>query len=525
MPKLTVAVADAAPTAVDAAFAERRPSPFTLVVFGASGDLTRRKLVPALYSLDKRGLLPEKFSLIGVARRPMGDEAFRSGLQEALRQFTDDGQDWDRLRNVHYFQSNYADRGSFEELAALLNRVDQEQGIGGNRLFYLATPPEAYATITALLGEVGLGGDWKGGYSRIVVEKPFGRDLSTARDLNVRMHKVFNEEQIFRIDHYLGKETVQNILVFRLANGIFEPIWNRQYVDNVQISIAEDIGLEGRGLYYEESGALRDMLQNHLLQLLSLVAMEPPASFDADAVRDEKVKLLHAIRPFDAQSARANVVRGQYAAGRIGGKAVPGYREESGVAQDSQTETYAAMKLLIDNWRWAGVPFYVRTGKRLQRRATEVAVTFRPAPHSAFRHTGTGALEANQLVLHIQPDEGIGLRFGAKLPGPAIKIQEVDMNFSYGAFQAQRPEAYERLLLEAALGDSTLFTRRDEVEAAWALMTPVLEAWGRVDTPAGMAGGSVGNREVPLCPYPAGGWGPPEADALIERDGRQWRKP
>ena len=520
---MSVVVTDPAATEVE--FAERRPAPLTLIVFGASGDLTRRKLVPALYSLDRRGMLPEKFSLIGVARRPMGDEAFRSGLQEALRQFTGDGEDWDRLKDVHYFQGDYSDRASFQELATLLARVDQEHGIGGNRLFYLATPPEAYATITALLGEVGLGGRWKGGYSRIVVEKPFGRDLTTARDLNVRMQKVFKEEQIFRIDHYLGKETVQNILVFRLANGIFEPLWNRQYVDHVQISIAEDIGLEGRGLYYEESGALRDMLQNHLLQLLSLVAMEPPASFDADAVRDEKVKLLHAIRPFDAQSVRTNVVRGQYVAGRSGGKAVPGYREESGVAPDSQTETYAAMKLLIDNWRWAGVPFYVRTGKRLQRRATEVAVQFRPAPHSAFRHTGAGPLEANQLVLHIQPDEGIGLRFGAKLPGPAIKIQEVDMNFSYGAFQAHRPEAYERLLLEAALGDSTLFTRRDEVEAAWALMTPLLEAWGRVDTPAGVAGGSVGNRDVPLCPYPAGGWGPAEADALIERDGRQWRKP
>ncbi len=527
MPEVAVTVDQVgAETGVEGS-AERRPAPFTLVIFGASGDLMRRKLVPALYSLDKKGLLPERFALVGVARRPMGDEAFKSGLQEGLRQFAADGDAvWNRLgKQVSYFQGNYSDRGSFEGLVALLERVEREQGIGGNRLFYLATPPEAYATIAELLGAVGLGGDWKGGYSRIVVEKPFGRDLATARELNARMQRVFREEQIFRIDHYLGKETVQNILVFRLANGIFEPLWNRQYVDHVQISIAEDIGLEGRGLYYEESGALRDMMQNHLLQLLSLVAMEPPASFDTNAVRDEKVKLLHAIRPLEGQALRENVIRGQYVAGRVGGKAVPGYREESGVAPDSQTETYMAMKLHIDNWRWAGVPFYVRTGKRLGKRSTEVDVVFRPAPHSAFRNTGAGVLEANHLVLHIQPDEGIGLRFGAKQPGPAIKIQEVDMSFSYGSFQAQRPEAYERLLLEAALGDSTLFTRRDEVEAAWALVTPILEAWGRTDTPEGVAGGSVGNRDVPLCPYPAGSWGPAEADALLERDGRQWRKP
>ncbi len=507
--------------------AERRPAPFLLVVFGASGDLTRRKLVPALYSLDRKGLLPERFALVGVARRPLGDEAFRSGLQEGLRQFGG-GEDWtwDRLRDqVFYFQSNYSDPASFRDLKALLDRLAKERGVGGNRLYYLATPPEAYAGITELLGAVGLGGDWGAGYSRIVVEKPFGRDLDTARELNHKMHSVFREEQIFRIDHYLGKETVQNILVFRLANGIFEPIWNRQYVDHVQISIAEGIGLEGRGLYYEESGALRDMMQNHLLQLLSLVAMEPPASFDAAAVRDEKVKLLHAIRPFDAHSALENVVRGQYTAGRVDGKPVPGYREESGVAPDSQTETFAACKLLIDNWRWAGVPFYVRTGKRLARRATEVAVVFRPAPHSAFRNTGTPALDPNELVLRIQPDEGIGLRFGAKVPGAAIRIQDVDMDFSYGKFGDERPEAYERLLLEAALGDSTLFTRRDEVEAAWALMTPVLQAWGRVDTPEGMSGGSVGNRQVALSPYPAGSWGPSQADELIARDGRAWRKP
>ncbi len=508
--------------------AERRPAPFTLVIFGASGDLTRRKLVPALCSLDRKGLLPEKFSLVGVARRPLGDEAFRSGLQEGLRQFAGADGDWiwERLRDqVFYFQSNYSERESFVELASLLARLDREKGIGGNRLYYLATPPEAYAGITELLGAVGLGGDWAPGYSRIVVEKPFGRDLTTARDLNHKMHAVFREDQIFRIDHYLGKETVQNILVFRLANGIFEPIWNRQYVDHVQISIAENIGLEGRGLYYEESGALRDMLQNHLLQLLSLVAMEPPAHFGADAVRDEKVKLLNAIRPFDARTAIETVVRGQYAAGRVGGKPVPGYREESGVAPDSQTETFVACKLLIDNWRWAGVPFYVRTGKRLAKRATEVAVVFRPAPHSAFRNTVSPSLEPNELVLRIQPDEGIQLRFGAKVPGPTIRIQDVDMDFSYGSFGDERPEAYERLLLEAALGDSTLFTRRDEVKAAWALMTPVLEAWGRVDTEQGMSGGSVGNRQVPLCPYPAGSWGPAEAEALIERDGRTWRKP
>jgi glucose-6-phosphate 1-dehydrogenase len=522
---VVVTVDPAASVAAEAAGPrERRPAPFILVIFGASGDLTRRKLVPALYSLDKRGLLPERFALVGVARRPLGTEAFRNGLQEALRQFAT-GDTWDRLRDqVFYFQSNYSDRSSFEELAALLARIDRDLQIGGNRLYYLATPPEAYVPIAELLGAVGLGGDWTAGYSRIVVEKPFGRDLQTARELNRKLHAVFREDQIFRIDHYLGKETVQNILVFRLANGIFEPLWNRQYVDHVQISIAESIGLEGRGLYYEESGALRDMVQNHLLQLLSLVAMEPPASFDAESVRDEKVKLLRAIRPLDGRAALEQVVRGQYVAGRVGGQPVPGYREESGVAPDSQTETYVAMKLLIDNWRWAGVPFYVRTGKRLARRATEVAVVFRPAPHSAFRNTGLVALDTNELILRIQPDEGIGLRFAAKVPGPAIRIQDVEMEFSYGSF-GEHPEAYERLLLDAALGDSTLFTRRDEVEAAWGLVTPILEAWGRVDTEEGVAGGSVGNRQVPLCPYPAGSWGPPEADALIERDGRAWRKP
>jgi len=528
---MTVLVDQAAPGGAEQVGpAERRPAPFTLVIFGASGDLTRRKLVPALYSLDRKGLLPEKFALVGVARRPLGDEAFRSGLQEGLRQFGGGGAGedwgWNRLRDqVFYFQSNYSDRDSFEQLKALLDRVARERGIGGNRLYYLATPPEAYAGITDLLGQVGLGGDWSAGYSRIVVEKPFGRDLDTARDLNSKMHSVFREDQIFRIDHYLGKETVQNILVFRLANGIFEPLWNRQYVDHVQISIAETIGLEGRGLYYEESGALRDMMQNHMLQLLSLVAMEPPASFDAGAVRDEKVKLLHAIRPFDARTAVEHVVRGQYMAGRVGGKPVPGYREESGVAPDSQTETYVACKLLIDNWRWAGVPFYIRTGKRLGRRATEVAVVFRPAPHSAFRNTGSPSLDPNELILRIQPDEGIGLRFGAKVPGPAIRIQDVDMDFPYGRLGDERPEAYERLLLETAVGDSTLFTRRDEVEAAWALMTPVLQSWGRVDTAAGMSGGSVGNRQVALCHYPAGGWGPEEAEQLIKKDGRAWRKP
>jgi glucose-6-phosphate 1-dehydrogenase len=519
----TVARAGAAP----GSSGERHPAPFMLVVFGATGDLTRRKLVPALYSLDRKGLLPSRFVLVGVGRRPLGDPAFRNGLQEGLRQFAgSDSEAWPRLsEQTRYFQGAYDDPASFRDLAALLARLDAEQGIGGNRLYYLATPPEAYAVITEQLGRAGLGGDWSQGWSRIVVEKPFGRDVDSARLLNKQLHQVFREEQIFRIDHYLGKETVQNILVFRLANGIFEPMWNRQYVDHVQISIAERIGLEGRGLYYEESGALRDMVQNHLLQLLCLVAMEPPASFDADAVRDEKVKLLHAIRPLDARSVLTQVVRGQYAAGRMDGQAVPGYRSESGVAAESQTETFVAMKLMIDNWRWAGVPFYVRTGKRLPRRVSEVAVVFRPAPHSAFRRTEAGNLAPNQLVLRIQPDEGIGLQFATKVPGPAIRIQDVFMDFSYGAFGSEQPEAYERLLLDAALGDSTLFTRRDEVEAAWDLVTPVLRGWGRIDTSEGVAGGAVGNRDVPLHTYEAGTWGPAAADELLARDGRAWRRP
>lgn len=514
--------------AVDQAMTgERRPGPFMLVVFGATGDLTRRKLVPALHSLDAQGLLPEHFALVGVGRRPLGDPAFKSGLQEGLRQFAgSEDKVWGRLADqVRYFQGDYDDPSSFRELAQLLASLDAEHGTAGNRLYYLATPPEAYAVIAEQLGRAGLGGTWKAGWARIVVEKPFGRDVDSARLLNQQLHKVFREEQIFRIDHYLGKETVQNILVFRLANGIFEPLWNRQYVDHVQISISERIGLEGRGLYYEESGALRDMVQNHLLQLLCLVAMEPPASFDANAVRDEKVKLFHAIRPFDAQSVLENVVRGQYAAGRVDGQNAPAYRAESGVAAESQTETYVAMKLMIDNWRWAGVPFYVRTGKRLPKRATEVAVVFRPAPHSAFRRTDAGTLAPNELVLRIQPDEGIGLQFATKVPGPNIRTQDVFMDFSYGSFSAHPPEAYERLLLDAALGDAALFTRRDEVEAAWDLVTPVLRGWGRVDTADAMAGGAVGNRDVPLHSYEAGSWGPAQADQLLARDGRTWRKP
>ncbi len=505
---------------------ERKPLPFTLVVFGASGDLTRRKLVPALYSMDRRGLLPEQFAMVGVARRPLGDEAFRNGLREGLHQFSEVGAGtrWDRLdHQVSYFQGDYQDAASFEALKRQLDELSKEKGLGGNRLYYLATPPEAYAVIAEQLGKAGMGGDWTGGWSRIIVEKPFGRDLTTAQDLNRRLQAVFSEDQIFRIDHYLGKETVQNILVFRLANGIFEPLWNRQYVDHVQISIAEHIGLEGRGLYYEEAGALRDMVQNHVIQLLSLVAMEPPASFGADSVRDEKVKLLRAIRPYSSKDVLRSVVRGQYGAGTVDGQLVPGYREESGVAPDSQTETFVAMKVLIDNWRWAGVPFYVRTGKRLPRRSTEVVVAFRPAPHSAFRNTVTTGLDANELILRIQPDEGIGLRFGTKIPGPTIRIQDAEMQFSYGTFGGKQPEAYERLLLDAALGDSTLFTRRDEVEAAWALTTPILEAWGRVDSADGPAGGAVGNRDVPLPVYPAGSWGPAEVDRLLAADGHAWR--
>jgi glucose-6-phosphate 1-dehydrogenase len=493
---------------------ERAAAPCSVVIFGASGDLTRRKLVPALYNLHLDRLLPAGLALVGAARRPLSDSAFADAIRDGIVRNSRRPLDLDLWKEmaprISYVPCSFEDADGYRRLADHLARLDRERGTGGNRLFYLATPPSAYPTIVRNLALAGLGRPGAGGtFARVVVEKPFGRDLATARSLNAEIHSAFEERDVFRIDHYLGKETVQNLMVFRFGNAIFEPLWGRGYVDHVQIAVAETLGVEGRGDYVEEAGILRDIVQNHMFQLLCLTAMEPPVSLDADAIRDEKVKVLRSLRPVPPERAPAVSVRGRYAAGASGGRAVPGYLEEPGVAGDSRTETYAALRVFVDNWRWAGVPFYLRSGKRLPKRVTEIALTFRQVPLKLF---GRGAgPDANTLALRIQPDEGITLRFDSKVPGPEARIQPVAMEFRYGtSFGQEPPEAYERLLLDAILGDPTLFIRRDEVEACWAWIDPIESGWAA-------AGGAPAE-------YPAGSWGPPEADALLERDGRAWRR-
>jgi glucose-6-phosphate 1-dehydrogenase len=491
---------------------QRTPEPCAVVVFGASGDLTARKLVPALYNLARMRMLPAGFSVVGFARRDWTDEQFRAVMKEAVATHSREPlvEDiWQNFaRGLHYVSGSFDDASGYARLGERLAGQDSAHGTTGNRLFYLATPPDAYEVISNRLGESGLS-RVEGGWTRLVVEKPYGRDLQSARDLDRAIGAVFRERQIYRIDHYLGKETVQNILVFRFGNGIFEPIWNRRYVDNVQVSVAETVGVEGRGGYYEQAGALRDMVQNHLLQVLALVAMEPVASFQGDAVRDEKAKVFQAIVPID--DVGRETVRGQYAAGAIVGEPVSGYRQEDGVDARSNTETFTALKLQIENWRWADVPFYLRTGKRLPRRATEVAIFFKTPPLHLFRETGSTDPAPNLLVLRIQPDEGISLRFGAKVPGTRTAVRPVHMDFRYGtSFGTDPPEAYERLLVDAMLGDSTLFTRWDSVAAAWQLLTPVLEAWDAT------------TRHLEF--YEAGSWGPEGARELIEQDGREWHR-
>ncbi len=495
---------------------QRTPQPCTVVIFGATGDLTHRKLVPALYNLQRERLLPPGFSIIGFARRDWSDEFFRESLVKDARQFSRSGvQDalWESFaEGIAFNQASFDDPAGYEALAARLAELDEQRGTGGNRLFYLATPPESYPTIVKQLGAAGLNHSPNGGWTRIIIEKPFGRDLASARALNTEVHQVFDEGQVYRIDHYLGKETVQNILVFRFANGIFEPVWNRGYVDHVQITVAETVGVEGRGGYYERAGALRDMVQNHLMQLLTLTAMEPPVGYRADAVRDEKVKVLRAIRPIGPEQVGEQTVRGQYGPGTVGGRSVPGYREEPGVAPNSRTETYVALRFFIDNWRWAGVPFLLRTGKRLAKRASEIAIQFRAAPLMLFDAGPHNDIDPNVLAMKIQPDEGISLRFDSKVPGQVSQIRPVTMDFRYNAsFGVESPEAYERLLLDAMLGDSTLFTRSDEVEASWSLITPLHQGWDAAPAP-----------EFPN--YEAGSWGPKAADALLGREWRAWRR-
>ncbi|HVC35190.1 MAG TPA: glucose-6-phosphate dehydrogenase [Chloroflexota bacterium] len=496
---------------------ERTPEPCVMVIFGASGDLTRRKLIPALYNLSRERLIPPGFSVVGFARRDIGTERFRAAMLDGVNQFSRSRPAqpaiWETFaQGLNYLQSDFGNPEGYRDLAALLDQIDRDRGTIARRVFYLATPPSSYSQIIQQLGASGLARpNAPDAWSRIIIEKPIGHDLATAIELNRQVAGVFNEDQVYRIDHYLGKETVQNILVFRFANGIFEPIWNRRYVDHVQITVSESIGMEGRAHYYDETGALRDMVQNHLMQLLSLVAMEPPVAFDADAVRGEKVKVLHAVHPLHRADVSKFVVRGQYGPGSIGAEAVPGYREEPGSDPGSSRETFVAMKLVVDNWRWADTPFYLRTGKRLPRRVSEIAIQFKRAPHLLFRQAAE-ALEPNVLVLRIQPNEGIALRAGAKIPGPTVQIRSINMDFLYGlSFGLEQPEAYERLLLDCMLGDSTLFTRSDEVEAAWRLLMPMLEAWEE-------------SSATDFPNYAAGTWGPDAAHALIEEDGRRWRR-
>ena len=514
---------------------ERVPDPSIVVVFGATGDLSHRKIFPAFYNLRRAGLLPIETSIVGYSRRSYTDAAFADEMKEAVVEHSRnevEGALWnDFAQTIHYQQGNFGKAADYTRLAERLDQIDAAAGCRGNRLFYLATPPSAYEDIVANLGAAGLA-DPDGAWSRIVIEKPFGHDLDSGHALNDAVMKSFDESQVYRIDHYLGKDTVRNLLVFRFANGIFEPVWNRRYVDHVQITVAEDLGVGTRGAFYEEAGASRDILQNHMLQLLSLVAMEPPINFEADALRDEKVRVLRAIdTDWTQQRIHADVVRGQYRAGWVADRKVEGYREEEDVSGDSSVETYVALRLEVENWRWAGVPFYLRTGKHLPRRATEIAIQFNRPPLTLFKESASDP-EPNMLAMRIQPDEGILLRFAAKVPDLGLDVRSVNMDFTYGStFLEDAPEAYETLLLDAMLGDASLFTRADEVEAAWSLVTPLNEMWAEWGAGGGNGKGRAkpgspqsGKLDGSLQPYEAGTWGPDAADRLLQRDGRRWRR-
>jgi glucose-6-phosphate 1-dehydrogenase len=486
----------------------RTPDPCALVVFGASGDLTRRKLLPAIYSLAVRDLLPEQFAIVGVARTKETDDGFRSRMKDAVREFGRDELDekvWKRLAGaMRYVASDFASDAGEDGVVDLLAELDAKRGTAGNRVLYLAVPPAAIATVAEKLGA--RRGEWSG-WTRLIVEKPFGTDRASAKALNAELQRYFDEQEIFRIDHYLGKETVQNLLALRFANGIFEPVWNRQFVDHVEITVAESIGIEGRAAFYESAGAIRDVFQNHLLQLVALTAMEPPVDFTAESVRNEKVKVLGAIR----HPGPTRVVRGQYGGGFVEGRRVRGYREEPGVASASRTDTFVAAKLYVDNWRWAGTPFYVRTGKRLPKRETTIAIQFKRAPHPPFAREASEGVSPNMLLVHVQPDEGVSLAIGAKVPGQGMTLRTVHMDFLYGgAFRTELPDAYERLILDCLLGDATLFTRADEVDEQWTLVDSIVNGW---------------KRDRSRFPnYDAGTWGPAAADELLRRDGREWRR-
>jgi glucose-6-phosphate 1-dehydrogenase len=492
------------------------PQPCSIIIFGATGDLTHRKLIPALYNLAADGDLPPAVAVVGVARRDKKDEEFRGELEEAVRKFSrqnvrDDI--WKTFsQSISYHRTEFHDAKGYETLARRLAQIDKERGTRGNRLFYLAVAPDQFESILINLKAAGLNKAPEGSWARVIVEKPFGTDLASARELNRIVSNSFSEEQTYRIDHFLGKETAQNILVLRFANAIFEPLWNTRYIDHIQITASETLGVEGRAGYYDKSGALRDMVQNHLLQLLCLISMEAPTDLHADSIRDEKVKVVRSVRRMVGPAVATNAVRGQYAAGAINGKPVTGYREEEGVDPKSMTETFVALRLNIDDWRWADVPVYLRVGKRLPKSATEISVHFKKAPPVLFNKEAV-TLDQNVLVVRIQPDEGISLRMQAKIPGTSLRIEPVKMDFHYGtSFGKPSPEAYERLLLDAMSGDATLFARRDEVEEAWAVIDSIEEAWhAEKDQPG-------------LFMYPAGSWGPEEADALLTRDGRAWRR-
>jgi glucose-6-phosphate 1-dehydrogenase len=485
----------------------RRPDPCVLVIFGASGDLTRRKLFPALYALAYRHLLPDHFAVVGVARTPQSTGAFLKSMKEGVREH---GRDpfrtdvWNTLvAGARYLSTEFDDDAGEDRVGQALQEIDAERGTLGNRVYYLAVPPQGFEMVVREIGERRA----REGWARLIVEKPFGNDLASARELNALVQRWFGEDEVFRIDHYLGKETVQNMAALRFANGIFEPIWNRHFIDHVQITVAESMGIEGRAAFYERAGAIRDIFQNHLLQLVALTAMEPPADFLADSVRNEKVKVLRSLHTPGPKS----VVRGQYGRGWIEGLEVPAYREEAGVAPDSATETYIAAKLYVDNWRWSDTPFYVRAGKRLARRETSIAIQFQRAPHPPFADGAGDGLRPNVLLIKVQPDEGVSLAIGAKVPGAGMQIRTVHMDFSYGgAFRTGLPEAYERLILDAMLGDATLFTREDEVNEQWKLVDAIVGSWGRDRTS--------------FPDYAAGTWGPAAADELLHRDGRSWRR-